>query len=202
MLHVWMDEWADLDEWKEAVVRLKEQGKVRSFGLSLVFPLEDIHVPQKAIETGLSTSARSSTISTSRSPKRCCSLWHRRTMSASSPAARWTRARCTGKITPDTTFPEDDWRNDYFGGERKDAGHRACQGAGLAGRRRRRVAARSRAALLLEPSGRLDRHRRHAPTRARRSNALASDKGPCRPRSLSALRSMPGPTTFGYRSPT
>jgi aryl-alcohol dehydrogenase-like predicted oxidoreductase len=25
----------------------------------------------------------------------------------------------TGKITPETTFPEEDWRNDYFRGERK-----------------------------------------------------------------------------------
>lgn len=39
MLHVWLDEWADCEEWQDAVIQLKEQGKIRSFGLSLVFPL-------------------------------------------------------------------------------------------------------------------------------------------------------------------
>ena len=28
MLHVWMDEWADCDEWKEAVVRLREVRRI------------------------------------------------------------------------------------------------------------------------------------------------------------------------------
>ena len=34
-LHVWHDDWADEPEWLEALVRLREQGKVRYFGLSL-----------------------------------------------------------------------------------------------------------------------------------------------------------------------
>ncbi|MBD3225079.1 MAG: aldo/keto reductase, partial [Caldithrix sp.] len=33
--HVWNDQWADQDEWKEAVIKLKEQGKVRHFGISI-----------------------------------------------------------------------------------------------------------------------------------------------------------------------
>ena len=33
--HVWNDKWADQDEWKESVRKLKEHGKVRFFGISI-----------------------------------------------------------------------------------------------------------------------------------------------------------------------
>ena len=119
MLHVWLDEWADHDEWKDAVVQLKEQGKVRSFGLSLVFPLEDIHVPQKAIDTDLIDVCQV-----------VYNIYQQEPQEALFPLAQEHNvgvvARCpldegclAGKITLETTFPEEDWRNDYFGGERK-----------------------------------------------------------------------------------
>ena len=34
-LHVWTDSWIDCDEWKRAVVRLKQEGKIRFFGVSV-----------------------------------------------------------------------------------------------------------------------------------------------------------------------
>ena len=118
MLHVWMDEWADCDEWKEAVVQLQEQGKVRSFGLSLVFPLEDSHIPQKAIETGLIDVCQV-----------VYNIYQQEPQDLLFPLAQkhdvGIVVRCpldegalTGKLTLDTTFPEDDWRNNYFGGDR------------------------------------------------------------------------------------
>jgi aryl-alcohol dehydrogenase-like predicted oxidoreductase len=119
MLHVWLDEWADNDEWKEAVVRLKEQGKIRSFGLSAVFPLEDIHVPQKAIETGLIDLCQV-----------VYNIYQQEAREKLFPVAQEHNVgivvRCpldegslTGKITQETTFPEDDWRNNYFSSDRK-----------------------------------------------------------------------------------
>lgn len=33
--HVWGNEWAAVDEWKEAVNTLKQSGKVGTFGISL-----------------------------------------------------------------------------------------------------------------------------------------------------------------------
>jgi aryl-alcohol dehydrogenase-like predicted oxidoreductase len=119
MLHVWLDEWADHDEWKEAVARLKEQGKVRSFGLSLVFPLEDTHVPKKAIKTGLIDVCQV-----------VYNIYQQEPQEVLFPLAQEHNVgivvRCpldegalTGMITPETTFPEDDWRNNYFGGDRK-----------------------------------------------------------------------------------
>ena len=43
-LHIWRDEWLEESEWKETVKRLKDQGKIRFFGVSLMD-----HAP----ETGL-----------------------------------------------------------------------------------------------------------------------------------------------------
>ncbi|HSR30056.1 MAG TPA: aldo/keto reductase [Anaerolineae bacterium] len=119
MLHVWLDEWADREEWKEAISRLKEQGKVRAFGLSLVFPLETAHLPRQAIASGVVDFCQV-----------VYNIYQQEPQDELFPLALRENigiiARCpldegalTGKITPETTFPEDDWRNDYFRGERK-----------------------------------------------------------------------------------
>ena len=33
--HVWEDDWAQEDEWKEAISQLTDQGKVRAWGISI-----------------------------------------------------------------------------------------------------------------------------------------------------------------------
>jgi aryl-alcohol dehydrogenase-like predicted oxidoreductase len=120
MLHVWMDEWADRDEWKEAVVRLREQGKVNAFGLSLVFPLEEVHIPREAVATGLVDACQV-----------VYNIYQQEPQEALFPLAEKEEigiiARCpldegalTGKITPETTFPEDDWRCGYFCDDRQE----------------------------------------------------------------------------------
>jgi aryl-alcohol dehydrogenase-like predicted oxidoreductase len=127
MLHVWLDEWAEYDEWKEAAVRLKEQGKIRAFGLSLVFPLEDAHVPRKAIATGLVDAVEV-----------VYNMYQQEPQTMLFPLAQEANvgviARCpldegalTGRITPESTFPPEDWRNDYFRGDRKREVHQRAQ---------------------------------------------------------------------------
>ena len=119
MLHVWLDEWAECEEWQEAVIQLKEQGKIKDFGLSLVFPLEEAHLPRQAIATGQVASCQV-----------VYNIYQQEPQSELFPLAQQDNVgiivRCpldegalTGKITPETTFPEEDWRNDYFRGERK-----------------------------------------------------------------------------------
>lgn len=44
-LHIWRDEWLSEEEWKEAVQRLKEQGKIRFFGVSIID-----HQPETALK--------------------------------------------------------------------------------------------------------------------------------------------------------
>src|SRR5574337_907388 len=44
-LHVWRDEWLTDSEWQEAIHRLKQQGKIRLFGVSIID-----HQPGSALE--------------------------------------------------------------------------------------------------------------------------------------------------------
>ena len=119
MLHVWLDEWAEREAWQEAVIQLKEQGKIKDFGLSLVFPLEEAHIPRRAIATGQVAACQV-----------VYNIYQQEPQSELFPLAEEANVgivvRCpldegalTGKITPETTFPEEDWRNDYFRGDRK-----------------------------------------------------------------------------------
>jgi aryl-alcohol dehydrogenase-like predicted oxidoreductase len=127
MLHVWLDEWAAYDEWKEAVARLKQQGKIASFGLSLVFPLEQAHVPRAAIASGLVDACEV-----------VYNIYQQEASEELFPLAQQANigimVRCpldegalTGKITPDSTFPPDDWRNNYFCGERRREAYEHAQ---------------------------------------------------------------------------
>ncbi|MEE9181398.1 MAG: aldo/keto reductase, partial [candidate division NC10 bacterium] len=44
-LHIWRDEWVQESEWGAAVERLKQQGKIRFFGVSLID-----HAPETGLE--------------------------------------------------------------------------------------------------------------------------------------------------------
>jgi len=125
--HVWLDEWADQDEWKEAVMKLKQQGKIGAFGLSLVFPLAEANFPAKAIASGLVDSCQA-----------VFNIYQQEAKGRLFPLALKKNAgiivRCpldegalTGHITPATTFPPDDWRNNYFAGERKQEVYERAQ---------------------------------------------------------------------------
>jgi len=196
MLHVWMDEWADRDEWKEAITQLKEQGKVNAFGLSLVFPLEDVHVPQKAIETGLVDVCQV-----------VYNIYQQEPQEKLFPLAMEANigivARCpldegalTGKITPETTFPEDDWRNNYFSGSRKEEAYERAQA--LQWLIHDDVESLPEAALRfclshLAVSAVIAGMRRSKHVQA---NVQASDKGPLPPEALERLKEHAWPHNF------
>ncbi len=115
--HVWNDRWADRDEWKEAIYRLKKDGKVRYFGISL-----NDHQPTNGIETaksGLIDSFQVIFNLFDQSPidelfPFC--LENKISIIARVP---FDEGGLTGKIKPDTTFPNKDFRNRYFRGDRK-----------------------------------------------------------------------------------
>jgi aryl-alcohol dehydrogenase-like predicted oxidoreductase len=44
--HVWLDEWAGENEWKDAIAKLKEEGKIRFAGISI-----NDHQPDSALKT-------------------------------------------------------------------------------------------------------------------------------------------------------
>ena len=118
LLHVWLDEWADRDEWKEAFLQLKQSGKVAAFGLSLNYPLEPDH-GEKAIMTGLIDAVEVTYNIFEKAPEQELFPLAQRenvTVIAKSPL---DEGALTGKVRPDTVFPEDSFRGFYFKGDRK-----------------------------------------------------------------------------------
>jgi len=115
--HVWNDKWAKEDEWKEAVVKLKKDGKVHFFGISV-----NDHQPENGIEagkTGLIDSFQ--VIFNIFEQKPTVHLFPFCLERKISIIARvpFDEGSLTGNVDPSTSFPVGDFRNDYFKGKRK-----------------------------------------------------------------------------------
>jgi aryl-alcohol dehydrogenase-like predicted oxidoreductase len=115
--HVWNPEWTERDEWWRTVEDLKAQGKVRAVGVSL-----NNHQPDSAlrlVETGLIDAVQVIYNIFDQTPERnlfpAC-IKHRIGVLARVPLDEGALA---GRINENTTFPEGDFRNNYFRGERK-----------------------------------------------------------------------------------
>src|SRR3990172_3987818 len=115
--HVWNDKWAAGDDWKEAVDKLKKDGKVRYWGISI-----NDHQPGNGIEagkTGLIDSFQ--VIFNIFDQKPADQLFpfckkHNISIIARVP---YDEGALTGSIGPDTVFHEGDFRDNYFRGDRK-----------------------------------------------------------------------------------
>lgn len=116
-LHVWSDEWVGQGDWLEAVERLKRQGKIRFFGISI-----NDHEPDNAlrlIETGVVDTVQVIYNIFDQSPEdRLFPACQRHNVGVI-VRVPLDEGGLTGRITPETTFPEGDWRNHYFKGDRK-----------------------------------------------------------------------------------
>lgn len=116
-LHVWRDEWLDEDGWKDAFLGLKKVGKARFLGISI-----NDHEPSsalRAVASGLFDTVQ--VIFNIFDPTPAAELFplcrkHDVGVLARVPL---DEGGLTGTITPDAAFPEGDWRNEYFAGERK-----------------------------------------------------------------------------------
>jgi aryl-alcohol dehydrogenase-like predicted oxidoreductase len=115
--HVWSDEWVGQGDWLEAVEGLKSEGKIRFFGVSI-----NDHQPANAvklIETRVLDTVQVIYNVFDQSPEDklfpVC-MEHDVGVIVRVP---FDEGALTGRITPDTTFDEDDLRNDYFRGDRK-----------------------------------------------------------------------------------
>ncbi|NOX89424.1 MAG: aldo/keto reductase [Calditrichaeota bacterium] len=115
--HVWNDSWADRDEWKEAIYRLKKDGKVRFFGISV-----NDHQPSngiKAGQTGLIDSFQVIFNIFDQSPIDELFPFCLKNQISVIVRVPFDEGALTGNIKPDTTFPKKDFRNRYFRGDRK-----------------------------------------------------------------------------------
>jgi len=116
-LHVWSDEWIGQGDWLEAIERLKRDGKIRFFGVSI-----NDHEPGNAIrlvESGLVDTVQVIYNVFDQSPEDA--LFPAVEAARVGVIARvpFDEGALTGSVRPETTFPEGDFRNGYFAGERK-----------------------------------------------------------------------------------
>ncbi len=115
--HVWSDEWVGEGDWLDAVERLKRDGTIRFFGVSI-----NDHQPANAIrlvETGVVDTVQVIYNLFDQSPED--ELFPAVLDAGVGVIVRvpFDEGGLTGKIRPDTTFPEGDFRNRYFRGDRK-----------------------------------------------------------------------------------
>ena len=115
-LHVWRDEWLHEDEWKEAAFRLKEQGKIRFFGVSIID-----HQPEtalKAVQSGLIDTVQVIYNIFDQSPADelfpLC-VKHDAGVIARVP---FDEGSLTGKLQPNRKFDPDTFQGFYFRGDR------------------------------------------------------------------------------------
>lgn len=121
-LHVWHDDWADAAEWQDAVAALKQQGKIRFFGVSI-----NDYEPEnclKLIHSGLVDTIQV-----------IYNLFEQAPAEKLFPACQQQRVgvivrvpfdegSLTGTFRPDTTFHKDDFRAGYF---REDRMRQVCE---------------------------------------------------------------------------
>jgi aryl-alcohol dehydrogenase-like predicted oxidoreductase len=116
--HVWSDEWVDQGDWLETVEQLKRDGKIRAFGVSI-----NDHEPANAIrlvESGVVDSVQVIYNVFDQSPEDELFDAVRAADVGVIVRVPFDEGALTGRIRPDTTFPDGDFRNAYFGGDRKE----------------------------------------------------------------------------------
>jgi aryl-alcohol dehydrogenase-like predicted oxidoreductase len=115
--HVWSDEWVDQGDWRETIQKLKQQGKIKYFGVSIndFQPANAI----KLIETGLVDTVQVIYNIFEQSPEdQLLPACQRHNVGVIVRVAL-DEGGLTGKITPNTTFEDSDFRSKYFRGNRK-----------------------------------------------------------------------------------
>jgi aryl-alcohol dehydrogenase-like predicted oxidoreductase len=115
--HVWDDEWTDQAAWSDAISKLKEEGKIRHFGVSV-----NDHQPENALK--LAASGKVDTFQViynifDQSPEdKLFPLCKEKNIGVI-VRVPLDEGGLGGSITADTVFPDGDFRNNYFKGDRK-----------------------------------------------------------------------------------
>lgn len=116
-LHVWQDAYLDQDGWRDAFLGLKKAGKVRFLGISV--GEHDADSALRAASSGLFDAMQILyNIFEQRPADRLLPLCQAHGVGVLARVP-FDEGGLTGLITPETTFPDGDFRSDYFGGDRR-----------------------------------------------------------------------------------
>lgn len=114
--HVWTDEWLADDSWKEAIRELKQAGKIRFFGVSV-----NDHQPESALQlvaSGLCDTVQVIYNIFDQTPAHQLFPLCQQHNVGVIVRVPLDEGSLTGRFTPDTTFEEEDFRKEYFAGDR------------------------------------------------------------------------------------
>jgi aryl-alcohol dehydrogenase-like predicted oxidoreductase len=124
-LHTWRDEYLDQDGWRDAFVGLKRAGKVLFLGLSVSD--HDPGSAMRAVGSGIFDTVQVIYNIFDPSPARELLPACRAAGLGVLARVPFDEGALTGAVTPETVFPEGDFRNQYFGGDRKRQVHERVQ---------------------------------------------------------------------------
>ncbi len=110
--HVWEDHWANRDEWKEAIQKLTQQGKVQAWGISVNRWEPDNSL--ETIKTGLIDAVQVIYNIFDQNPEDNLFPLCRKHDVGIIARVPFDEGTLTGTFTKETTFPANDWRSTYF----------------------------------------------------------------------------------------
>ena len=183
-LHVWTDAWVGRDEWKRAFEDLKRSGKVQSVGISATE--HDPDSTLAAMKTGLIDAVQVIYNIFDQTPEaRMFPLALERNIGILARVPL-DEGALSGHFSESTTFPEGDFRDWYFRGDRKkevvdhvDALHRDLDGASIPDTALRFCLSHAAVSSVIPGM----RTRRHV-----ESNTALSDAGPLPSGTLAVLK--------------
>jgi aryl-alcohol dehydrogenase-like predicted oxidoreductase len=115
-LHVWTDSWAKDNEWSDAMLELREKGRINACGVSV-----NDHEPNDAVEVTLSDKIDSVQVIYNifdQSPEEELFGAAKARNVAVIARVPLDEGSLGGGLRADTTFEPGDWRTSYFRGER------------------------------------------------------------------------------------
>jgi len=110
--HVWEDNWAQHDDWKKAIEKLKADGKVKHFGISVNRWEPDNSL--NTLQTNLIDTVQVIYNIFDQNPEDNLFPLCRKLDIGVIARVPFDEGTLTGTLTKDTVFPEGDWRGTYF----------------------------------------------------------------------------------------
>lgn len=117
--HVWINDWTDNEELRNAVLKLKKDGKIRAMGVSVNFPYDKHDNAVPAMEQGLFDTVQVVYNIFQQEPATDVFKTAKKYNIGVIPRCILDEGALTGKISPDTKFPEGSFLGAYFKDDRK-----------------------------------------------------------------------------------
>jgi aryl-alcohol dehydrogenase-like predicted oxidoreductase len=115
--HVWTDEWAEDAEWLETVRLMRDSGKVGVVGISIGEDNSSNSI--QGLATGLIGAVQAIYNIFEQSPEDKLLPFCQKQGIGVLARVPFDEGSLTGNVRPETTFPDGDFRNHYFRGNRK-----------------------------------------------------------------------------------